>query len=60
VEKEGEVDYFINQNIAANADLKFCLVKTSGSRRYLSEPTATIDSINLNSLMLEIGIKYFF
>ena len=56
----GGVDYFINQNLAANADLRFCLLKAAAWETYLSEPTQKIGNINLSSFMLGIGIKYFF
>jgi outer membrane protein W len=56
----GGVDYFFHKNIALNADLRFCLVKTSVSVTYLGELIGTIGNINLSSFMLGIGVKYFF
>jgi len=56
----GGVDYFINQNIAANADLRFCLIRAGAWETYLGEPTQKIGNIDLSSFMLGIGIKYFF
>lgn len=61
----GGIDYFFKENIALNVDLRYCLVKSSGtwSRR---DPVSgarisgEIVKINLNSLMLGVGVKYFF
>jgi outer membrane protein len=56
----GGVDYFFHENMAVNADLRFCLVKAGAWETYLGEPTRKIGDINLGSFMLGIGIKYFF
>ena len=60
----GGIEYFFKGNLAVKMDLKYCLIKTSGSWSY-TDPIAgpvsgTIDNINLNTVLVAIGIKYIF
>ncbi len=57
----GGVDYFFSENIAANLDMRYCIVKTSGLYTFdgVGEDIE-IKGINLSSFMLGIGFKYFF
>lgn len=60
----GGVEYFFKENLAVGADLKYVFINTSGSWSYtdpgLGRLSGSIDSINLNSVIICIGIKYFF
>jgi opacity protein-like surface antigen len=60
----GGVEYLFKQNLAVRADLKYIFVSTEGSWSYtdpvLGRVSGSIDSINLNSVQIGIGIKYYF
>ena len=60
----GGIEYLFKDNLAVKMDLKYCLIQTSGSWSY-TDPVAgplsgTIDDINLNTVLIAIGIKYIF
>lgn len=60
----GGIEYFFKGNLAVKMDLKYCLIQDSGSWSYI-DPFAglvsgTIDDINLNTVLIAIGIKYIF
>jgi len=60
----GGIEYFFKENLAVKMDLKYCLIQTSGSWSY-TDPVAgpvsgTIDDINLNTVLIAIGLKYIF
>ena len=57
----GGLDYFFSENIAANLDMRYCIVKTNGLYTFDGAgEDIEIEGINLNSFMLGIGFKYFF
>jgi opacity protein-like surface antigen len=57
----GGADYFFSENIAANLDMRYCIVKTSGLFTFNGAgEDIKIEGINLNSFMLGLGFKYFF
>ncbi|MDH5706325.1 MAG: outer membrane beta-barrel protein, partial [Candidatus Aminicenantes bacterium] len=60
----GGIEYFFKGNLAVKVDLKYCFIKTSGSWSYTDPITGpvfgTIDNINLNTVLIAIGIKYIF
>ena len=61
----GGIEYFFKGNLAVKVDLKYCFIKTSGSRSFTDPGTGlpvsqTIDNIRLNTLLIGIGIKYIF
>ncbi len=60
----GGVEYFFKKNLALKLDVKYCFVSTSGSWSYIDPVTGPesgqIDDIKLNSLLVGIGITFFF
>jgi opacity protein-like surface antigen len=61
----GGIEYFFKGNLAVKVDLKYCFIKTSGSRSFIDPGTGlpvsqTIDNIRLNTLLIGIGIKHIF
>jgi outer membrane protein W len=60
----GGVEYLFKRNLAVRADLKYIFMSTEGSWSYtdpvLGRLSGSIDSINLNSLLIGIGITYYF
>ena len=57
----GGIDYFFSDSIAANLDMRYCIVKTTGLFTFSGAgEDIEIEDINLNSVMLGIGFKYFF
>jgi len=60
----GGIEYFFKGNLAVKVDLKYCLIEASGSWSYNDPVTGpvsgTIENINLNTVLIGIGIKYIF
>lgn len=60
----GGVEYLFKRNLAVRADLKYIFVSTEGSWSYtdpvLGRVSGSIDNINLNSIIIGIGITYYF
>ena len=60
----GGVEYLFKRNLAVRADLKYIFMSTEGSWSYtdpvLGRLSGSIDNINLNSIIIGIGITYYF
>ncbi|MFQ6083359.1 MAG: OmpW family outer membrane protein [Candidatus Aminicenantia bacterium] len=59
------IDYFFTDNIALNADIRYCIVKTKGSWTITdqiggTETSEDLEDLNLNSIMFGVGLKFFF
>ncbi len=58
------VEYFFKETLAVKIDMKYCLASTSGSWSFidpvLGPQSGQIDDIKLDTLLVGIGIKFFF
>ena len=59
------IDLFFAKNIALNADIRYCLAKIKGSWILTDqiigiEASGNLEDLNLNSLMLGVGLKFCF
>jgi outer membrane protein W len=58
-------DYFFTKNLALNADVSYCLMKLKGSWSLTDQMSGTqvtgnLEDLNFNTIMLLIGLKYYF
>lgn len=59
------IDYFLNQNIALNADFRYCIAKFKGTWSLTDQVSGTvvsgnIENLNLNTIILGAGLKFYF
>ena len=59
------LDYFVMPNFSVNIDIRYLLSKTKGSWSFTdqiggSTVSGNLDDLTLNTLVLEIGFKFFF
>ncbi len=59
------LDYFLNDSIAINLDARYIFLKPKGTWKITDQISSTmtsgeIDPINLNSIMVGFGFKFFF
>ena len=59
------VDFFFQENIALNADFRYCIAKTKGSWTMTEqvggvETSGELEDLSLNSIMFGVGLKFCF
>lgn len=59
------LDFFLNDSIAINLDARYIILKPKGTWKFTDQissitTSGEIDPINMNSIMLGLGIKFFF
>ncbi len=59
------LDYFVMPNFSVNIDIRYLMSKTKGSWSFTDQIGGTavsgsLDDLNLNTLVLGIGVKFFF
>ncbi len=59
------LDFFFTKNLALNGDIRYSIVETKGSWKVTDQisnidTTGNLESLNLNTLMIGVGLKFCF